>query len=330
MKYNFNKSEVEDLFFNQNLKIKDVAEKLNCTVIALQRYMRKEGIKIAKRYTDDQKESVFSLLDSGLYTHNQIALQTGLTLTEVRSIIKSRQAKTRNSSKYSNEVSDNFMNNKPLFWYLVGLITTDGHISDRCNVVSIFQNNHSYLENIQKLINHSGKIYQNETESGKIFRLDILNEKFYNFFIENKFDFDKRYSSKLLCCPEEYKPYYFRGIFDGDGCLYYRYISGRFEGKILQITSGSSDFANALKSEFINLKWNTDVHKKVSDAGNSYYDISLDDTDSVLGFCKYIYSDNLDFKLERKYYKYVKLLKLIELDKQINDIVDTLEKSKEK
>jgi hypothetical protein len=114
MKYNFNKSEIEDLFFNQNLKISEVAEKLNCTTIALQRFMRKEGIKIAKRYTQEQKENVFSLLDTGQYTHNQIAIQLGMTLTEVRSIIKSRQAISR-STKLSNKIPDNLLDNKPLF-----------------------------------------------------------------------------------------------------------------------------------------------------------------------------------------------------------------------
>lgn len=41
-------------------------------------------------------------------------------------------------------------------------------------------------------------------------------------------------------------PYYIRGLFDGDGCLYYKYISGVFEGKTWQITSGSKLIAEGL------------------------------------------------------------------------------------
>lgn len=329
MKYKFNKVEVEDLLFNQKLKIKEAAERLGCTTIALQRYMRKEQIRIAKRYTQAQKDAVLQLLDTGLYKHIEIANKLGMALTEVRSIIKQRSAKEKEDIKFPNQVSDDFIKNKPLFWYLVGIVITDGHLVDRSANVTIYQNNYHFLECLQKLIGHSGKIREGRSETGRMYSLAILNKTFYNFLLSNGLDFDKRYSAKFIKCPDKYMPYYIRGIFDGDGCLAYRYISGRFEGKVIQITTGSLDIANALNTFFQKQNWNSTIHNKVSIAGNPYYDITIDDTENVLKFCKYIYSGELTFKLERKYYKYIKLEKLIELDKQINEIVDTLEKSKE-
>lgn len=329
MKYNFNKIEVEKLFYEKNLKIKEAAQQLNCTVIALQRYMRKENIKIAKRYTDEKKEEVFSLLDNGDLTHAQIAHKVGLTLVEVRSIIKQRQAKIRERIKFSNEVNSEFMENKPLLWYLIGLITTDGHINSQSSSVSIYQNDHSFLTNIQKLIGHTGKIYQRTNETGKIFVLTILNNDLYRFLLDSGLDFDKRHSAKFIKCPNEYLPFYIRGIFDGDGCIYYKYMSGRFEGKAVQITTGSKYMADNLKKCFTKQNWHANVFQKTSEAGNIYYDINIDLTEDVLSFCEFIYSSHLEFKLNKKYFKYIKLVKLIELDKQINEIVDTLEKSKE-
>lgn len=329
MKYNFNKHQIEDLFFNQKLKIKEVAEQLGCTVISLQRYMRKEQIRIAKHYTPEQKDSVFQLLDTGNYKHAEIADKLGMTLTEVRSIIKQRFSKEKEIIKFPNEVSDDFIENKPLFWYLVGLVTTDGHLMDRSTNIIIYQNDYYFLKSLQKLIGHSGKIRDGQSDTGRIYSLSLLNKTFYNFLLSNGLDFDKRYSAKFIKCPNKYLPYYIRGIFDGDGCLAYRYISGRFEGKIVQITTGSLDMVNALTEFFQKQNWNPTKHDKTSVAGNSYYDVVIADTENVLKFCEYIYSGDLTFKLERKYYKYIKLVKLIELDKQINEIVDTLGKSKE-
>jgi intein-encoded DNA endonuclease-like protein len=57
MKYNFNKNEVINLLKTEK-KVQDVATKLNCTLISLQRYMRKENIKVAKRYSDDLRKQV--------------------------------------------------------------------------------------------------------------------------------------------------------------------------------------------------------------------------------------------------------------------------------
>lgn len=46
--------------------------------------------------------------------------------------------------------------------------------------------------------------------------------------------------------------------------------------------------------------------------------------EDVLNFCKYIYSGTHDFMLRRKYIKAIKLYKILELDKQINEIVEAI------
>ena len=85
--------EVKNLLLDQRFKIKDAAEKLGCTIIKLQRFMRKNNIKVAKRYPQELKNKVLEILDTGLYKHKEIADKIGLTLVEVRSIIKQRQVK---------------------------------------------------------------------------------------------------------------------------------------------------------------------------------------------------------------------------------------------
>lgn len=325
MKYNFNKQQILDLFA-QGRKISEVANELNCTVISLQRYMRKEDIKIAKRYSQDVKDKVFSLLDTGKYLHKDIAKELGLTLVEVRSIIKYRQANIRNSIKYSNSIDDSLLNNLNLFWYLIGIISTDGHISNNSNVILIFQNDHDYLENLQKCLKHKGKIYQTVGKNGesKMFTLHLLSEKLRNFLIDNKFDSDKRYSAPFLNCPKEYLNFYLRGLFDGDGCIAYRYISGRMEGQLIQFTTGSMFMKDGLKKCLESFGWKVSISEKLSQANNIYWDIKIDNRDDVLAFCKYIYKGSHEFMLKRKYIKAIKLYKLLEFDKQINEIVEAI------
>ena len=323
MKYNFNKEQINSLFA-QKKRIKEVAQELNCTVISLQRYMRKENIKIAKRYTPETKENVFKLLDSKKYTHSEIAKLLNLTLTEVRSIIKQRQSNIRNITRLSNKINEEKLSNLSLFWYLVGLISTDGHIDKERNSVSVFQNDYQYLDNLRISLGHQGKIYQHHTSTGKIFKLTILSQKLKLFFIENNFNNDKRYTVPFLNCPKEYLSFYLRGLFDGDGCLSYKYISGRMEGQSIQFTTGSERMCNGLKKCFDTITWKVIIQKKVSNANNSYWDIKMANREDVLNFCKYIYSGTHDFMLKRKYIKAIKLYKILELDKQINEIVEAI------
>lgn len=65
------------------------------------------------------------------------------------------------------------------------------------------------------------------------------------------------------------------------------------------------------------------IHKKISSAGNEYYDIICNITEDILKLCKFIYNDHTKLSLSRK------LKSLINLDKQVNDIVDASMKIEE-
>lgn len=322
--------EVKNLLLNQHFKIKDAAEKLGCTIIKLQRFMRKNDIKIAKRYPQELKDKVLEILDTGLYKHQEIADKVGLTLTEVRSIIKQRQAKKRESQKYSNKIGLDLFNNnnKQLLWYLIGLITTDGHIDSRSKTVCVFQKDIPFLKHLQLLLKHNGKVYTSTSKDGeeKCYAIHILDEKLHNFLVDNDFETDKRYNVKFLDCPKEFLSDYIRGLFDGDGCLSYKYISGRFEGCILQFTSGSKLLAEKLQSVLKEIGFDFNIQNKISVTGNPYYDIKLCIMKEVVRFCKYMYNNSLEYKLKRKYILFLKLCKLIEFTKQLNEIVEPLEK----
>lgn len=322
-KYNLDKNQIYDWYINQNLTQEEICKKLGgIPKITLQRFLRKNEIK--KLESIDYEYLVPEIkvrLDLGMI-HKDIAEDLGLTVDKIRKIIYQKINPTDNP-RYSNKLLDESWINKnnPIFWYILGLISSDGHV-DKNNNINIFQSNFEYLKMIQKVINHPGKLYKKE--NSECYTLIINSEKLYKILTEKyNITYDKRYSVPFINPPKELINHYIRGLFDGDGCLYYRYISGLFEGKRWQITTGSKNMAegikNCIKSE-LNIDLNINLKKSIAD--NDYYDVICNDTDSILKIEKYMYSNSNKLYLLRKFKSFLKLKNLIKLDKQINDIVD--------
>lgn len=328
-KYNFNKEEVYDLYINKNYTLKQLSEYYNnVPIITLQRFLRVNEIK-----KNDNKDysllipDIQRKLNEGMI-HKDIAKDLGITIDVLRHIIYKKINPTDNI-KYSNKLTDEswIIEKNYIFWYIVGLVTTDGHI-DNNGCICIFQSNFEFLKNIQKFINHCGRLYKNN--DSECYTLMINSPLLYDFFVKNGFSSDKRYDAKFIIPSKEMFPYYLRGIFDGDGCLYYRYISGTFEGKNWQITSGSKFIAKELKDSIKSeLNIDLNVHEKLSQAGNSYYDITTNNTEDIIKICEFIYINHNKLSLTRKFKSYIKLKSLIKLDKQINDIVDASVKTED-
>lgn len=329
-KYNLDKNQIYDWYINQNLNQDEICKKLGgIPKITLQRFLRKNKIKKIDRIDYDLLvPKIKSRLDLGMI-HKEIAEDLGLTIDKVRKIIY-QKINPNDNPKYSNKLLDDSWidENNLIFWYIVGLISSDGHI-DKNNCINIFQSNFEYLKMIQKIINHPGKLYKKEDSD--CYTLIINSEKLYKILSEKyNINCDKRYSVPFINPPKELINHYIRGIFDGDGCLYYRYVSGIFEGKRWQITTGSKFMAEGLK-ECIKKELNIDltIHCKKSTADNDYYDIICNDTESLLKLCQYMYNNSNKLYLNRKFKSYIKLKNLIKLDKQINDIVDASMKIEE-
>lgn len=91
-----------------------------------------------------------------------------------------------------------------------------------------------------------------------------------------------------------------RGIFDGDGSIYYFKNRGFF----INFTGGNvllNDIFNYLKENNI-IKTKTSVKQK-SHQADSYFVFSS--TENIINFGNYIYSTNCSLYLKRKYLKFV-------------------------
>lgn len=325
VKYNLNKDEIFDLYINQNKNLNELSELYNIPIITIQRFLRKYNIKKHERkdYTY-LHEKILKMLNSGM-KHQDIADKIGISRDILRYILYN-DININNNSRYSNCLFDeswiNF--NNPIFWYILGIITSDGHINEKSNTISIFQSDQIYLNRLQKYINHSGRIYKKIDSEMSI--LMITSEKLYNILKSFNLDPDKRYNAPFIF-PEnkEMTKYYIRGLFDGDGCLYYAYTSGVLDKRTWQITSGSELIVNGVKKVIEDiLDINLNVYNKISTTNSTYYNVNCLSINDIILICEWIYSgDILQISLMRKYKSFIKLKNLIELNKQVNDIVDT-------
>lgn len=321
-KYNLNENEIKEWYLNQNLTQDEICNRLgNIPKITLQRFLRKHGIKKIEYIDYDYYvPQIQDMLNENI-VHKDIALKLGLTLNQLRKIIY----RTINPNlQYSNKLTDESWINEEnqIFWYIVGLVSSDGHV-DKNNCINIFQSNFEYLKHIQKFINHSGKLYKRNDSD--CYTLIINNKTLYNKIKQFGIDYDKRYNVPFISgIPKNMISHYIRGLFDGDGCFYYRYISGVFKMCTWQITTGSKLMAEGIKNT-IKSELNIDliIYNKKSVVNNDYYDVVCNYKPDILKLCTYIYTNFNKLCLSKKLKSFLKFKKIYELDKQISDIVDT-------
>jgi intein/homing endonuclease len=329
-KYNLNETEIRDWYLNQNLNQDEICNRLGgIPKITLQRFLRKHNIKKIEHINYNYLVPKIQELLNQNIIHQDIADQLGITRDSLRHIIY-QKINPNDNPKFSNKLEDDTWVNEdnPLFWYIVGLVSSDGHF-DKNNCINIFQSNFEYLKNIQKFINHNGKLYKSPDTD--CYTLIINNENLYNKIKQYGINHDKRYNVPFINnIPKDLINHYIRGIFDGDGCLYYRYISGMFEGRAWQITTGSKLMAEGIKQTIKSeLDVDVTIYDKKSTADNIYYDIVCNDKEGILKICSYIYKNFNKVCLSRKLKSFIKFKKLSELDKQISDIVDASMKIEE-
>lgn len=304
------KEQLLELYINQEKSSREIGESIGKSTITIQRWLQKHRIKKKDLITSDicNKEDVEKLLLQ--YTHQQIADMYKITLHQFRGYLRTRISYPPKSHK----IDESLINeDSPMFWYLVGLITTDGHITDKTNTINIFQKDAVFLNKIKEYFKSEGVLNRSR---GGLYTLYLCSPKLKSFLKDNGFSSDKRYNVPFLNCPEKHLRYYLRGIFDGDGCIFYNYTSGTLKARTLQITSGSKFLIDGIKSNYDIIDWK--INEKLSTAGNKYWDIYVSTKDDIVTIGNYIYDgEYLDYCLKRKFVQFVKFKKLLELDKMM-------------
>lgn len=190
--------------------------------------------------------------------------------------------------------------------YILGLLWADGHIStintkhalivnmiteDAIELVPIFLKTGAW-----RVYNYQRKNWKPQTT------ITTNNRPIAKFLVANNYQEKNKTAEPILACiPEELQPYWFRGLFDGDGCIY-RNNKSAFQVSITGPLDQDWSFLTR-KLEELNIKFS--LKRATTKKGGGYSAIRMTNKPSCLKFRNYIYSDTQKFiGLKRKYLKF--------------------------
>jgi hypothetical protein len=244
----------------------------------------------------------------------------GLKLTKEKrgEIIRLNKPK-KPLAEYSIEPTQFYAANTPEVAYILGLLWADGYVlhkskngklRNRVSITNQIEDFHVFVKTLNKVGRWNVKIRspENRKEQGTA---EISNRPLVEFLMKNDYTSKSTASAcKILSTiPEHLKHYWFRGLFDGDGCIYFN-PSG-LHIKISIASSYNQDwkyvedlFTNTLLDKSFRIKRN--LRKN----GNGYSKIEVTKRSTILKFLDYIYSNYStdQIGLPRKYEKYLKVV----------------------
>lgn len=193
--------------------------------------------------------------------------------------------------------------NIPMNVYLLGFIWADGHISPKHRHFS-FEIKSSdfffedYLDSFGVGTISSRQRMRQLKAFGVVQKCFFSsNKKIYDFLIENDFHLKSQSEpTKILSLiPDSLKHLFFRGFFDGDGCLYVKTRNSlAFWGPINQTWDFLTNQLNLLDIHYSIIKYNYEKHYSSC--------VEIRKIKEIVKFFNYIYpEENFDFGLRRKF-----------------------------
>ena len=186
--------------------------------------------------------------------------------------------------------------------YFLGLIMSDGSVSDRSIIISLQERDRSILEKFKKTIEYTGplalQVSKNiDHQSSSILR--IYSRELVKSLSIIGCGKGKTYTLRFPDLKEEFYSHFIRGFFDGDGC-----ITKTKSGYYFSIT-GNKNFLldlNNILSKCINI--NPCKISRKNKSSELFGAIQYSKNSDLLKIKDYIYKDCEDVYIERKYIKF--------------------------
>lgn len=311
---------VTKLRITEGKSLVETAKLLNVSTSTLSRFNKENNIYLNRRCLEDPPTK--DLLKSNI---EKMLKEEHLTITNICKklhINYNTYAKIygKGVKSIKNSIDSNIVNLKNKdFCYMLGLLIADGHIDD--NIIYISQCNASYLKKLQHILKHTGNIVKATNTQNPCYRITLTDAKLREFLNLYKIEPDKRYTAPYIECGN-LDTHFIRGLFDGDGCLYYSYVSGKLKQRRVEISTGSPFVKDGVCAFLTKYNIPYTVYKDKNK--NICYKIFIDVIADIIRFLNLIYKDKGDCFLDKKYYSFIKFEKLVKMNKQVNDIVDGL------
>lgn len=244
----------------------------------------------------------------------------GLKLTkEKRGEIIRLNKPAKPLAKYSVEPTQFYAANTPEVAYILGLLWADGYVLHKSkngilrNRVSI-SNQIEDFDIFSNILNKVGRwniTYRKQKNRKKQGTAEISNRPLVEFLMSNDYTSKSTASAcKILSTiPNRLKCYWFRGLFDGDGCIYFNPSGLHIKATITSSHGQDWKYVENLFSDTLHDNHYT-IKRTMRKNGNGYSKIEMTKRSTILNFLNYIYQnyDNDTIGLPRKYEKYLKVI----------------------
>ena len=324
LRQNLTRAELIELHYEKRLSLLEIAKMNNTTYNSVHLYMkelnlptnqdiiRKEnpkGYKIKK--IDIPKEKLYEL-----YYEQKLSLQKiGELYGKPREYIyrwmrkygfkaraKTEAWKHRGKDelyKINEKFFDSWTNKMA---YVLGIILTDGNIAKNSGLISISMKEGDHLEKIRKMIDTEHPVkYQEQID---LFTLGFGRKKMTDSLLKLGITSKKSFKVKFPAVPDENLPHFIRGVFDGDGSVFFE-AGSKTSPLRVSFTSASKAFMTTLEEK---LHLHAGVSKRTiyeTHRRNIAYYIRYCHKDS-LKFFDYIYAGaDESMWLERKHRKFL-------------------------
>lgn len=194
--------------------------------------------------------------------------------------------------------------------YILGLLWADGNVHEFKNrnkkkvELNLITDDINDIIDVFKTTGHWGRVDRKRIGKKPATCLTTYNPHLANYLISNGYK-SKSYQSAceiIKNIPNELKHYWFRGLFDGDGCLYV----DKKERVNINISSSYDQDWTYIEDLLNDLKINFCIIKTIAKTGNKHSCVTIRNKEGCKIFLDYIYNGyNMDnIGLIRKYQKY--------------------------
>ena len=249
-------------------------------------------------FTNEQMKDILELYNSGnsIYAISKLYNVTHKVINRI--IIENNLIKRDGRKKhfYNQTIFNNIDSPEKAYW--LGFILADGYINEKKAFmrIKLQECDKNHLDKFVKFIDGDKGMIKYETHNityNKQYYVEVNGREFIKSLNNHNIRQGKSSKEHIAKIPFEYRKDYIRGLFDGDGTIYFNYTSGRFEGINWQITSGSKNMTEGI-CKFLakqNIKYYTD--KCTSSVNNSYYRVGVRNLESIKQIFSLLYKDNI-------------------------------------
>lgn len=287
----------------------------------IRKLIKNLNIYISKQkiFTEEEKIKIIKMHEYG-NSGKQIKEELNITQNQLQKIYKILGLKLRKSQHHYNH---NYFNkiNTPEKACLLGLICSDGSVSERSLTIGLNYLDYDYLNYFCSCLSDDLKLFNSTFDKNT--RILAVTSKELILALNNLGIHQRK--TKTLILPfdkieKKFWPYLLRGFYEGDGSLSYYKDKRRNSDTIYGNWSIGITNLNALKQIQEILKTELNIDRPIEIKYNNgkakgiLYRYTLYNINHIKTVCDWMYQGALYCAMSRKYNKYVELMKAKGLD----------------